>query len=241
MDIKEFIAGTLGGGFGTFISHPLDTVRVLAQSKSKINIKTITKEIYYKNGIKGFYKGLSPPLIGISIEKALVFGTFYNLQKHNYFDSKMIDGFIAGFISTLIVTPMERYKIALQTNTNISSIKYKTLFRGWSATIFRESPGYAIYFKTYESLKNKNDTKINTFIKGCISGATSWAFIYPFDYVKTRVQNDGISYLDFINKVYKNRGIFGFYRGFSLALIRCIPLHGGVFLGYETTKMVMDK
>lgn len=241
MDIKEFMAGTIGGGLGTFISHPLDTIRVLAQSKSKVDISLITKEIYSKGGLRGFYKGLSPPLLGISIEKALVFGTFYNLQKYNYFDSKMIDGFIAGFVSTLVVTPMERFKIALQTGNSIKSVNYRTLFRGWNATIFRESPGYAIYFKTYEALKKNNDTKISTFIKGCISGASAWVFIYPSDYVKTRVQNEGTTYKSFINNVYKNHGLIGFYRGFSLALLRCIPLHGGVFLGYETCKSLIER
>ena len=47
--------------------------------------------------------------------------------------------------------------------------------------------------------------------------------------------------MKFIKDVYKTKGILGFYRGFNLALLRCIPLHGGVFLGYETTKILLDK
>jgi hypothetical protein len=31
-------------------------------------------------------------------------------------------------------------------------------------------------------------------------------------------------------------GCRNFYKGFSLAIMRAMPLHGGVFLGYEMSK-----
>ena len=237
--INEFIAGTFGGSIGTIISHPFDTLRINLQVNPKLSIFEITKNIYKSNGIRGFYKGLSPPLLGISLEKSIVFGTFYNLEKNPNCQNKIVNGFIAGFLSTIIVTPVERLKIALQTNQSIKNIKMNTLYSGWTTTIFRESPGYAIYFKTYEMLKPlkifrlENDSKLKTFINGSLSGMSAWLFIYPSDRVKTLVQNKNEKTLNIIKEIYKTEGFRGYYRGFSLALLRCIPLHGGVFVGYN--------
>jgi solute carrier family 25 (mitochondrial carnitine/acylcarnitine transporter), member 20/29 len=231
MNIKEYIAGTIGGCIGTIISHPFDTLRIHLQTNS-------TKNIFNK-GISSFYKGITPPLLGISLEKSIVFGTFYNLEKNPILKNKYkkynlyLNGFIAGFLSTIIVTPVERFKIALQTNQNIYNIKINTIYSGWLSTILRESPGYAIYFKTYEMLKKENDSKIKTFINGSLSGMSAWFFIYPSDKVKTLVQNQNNTYSNIINNIYKLEGLKGFYKGFSLALLRCIPLHGGVFVGYN--------
>lgn len=241
INLKEYLAGSFGGAFGTIISHPFDTLRINLQTNPKLSILQVTKNIYNKNGLFGFYRGITPPLVGISLEKSIVFGTFYNLEKNGNFKNNIFNGFIAGFLSTIIVTPVERLKIALQTNQSIKNIKMNTLYSGWSATVFRESLGYAIYFKTFEMLKryNNNDSKLNTFMNGSLSGMSAWLFIYPSDRVKTLVQNQNKKYKDVIKEIYKTEGLKGYYRGFSLALLRCIPLHGGVFLGYEFIKNML--
>jgi hypothetical protein len=116
------------------------------------------------------------------------------------------------------------------------------LYRGWTATLFREVPGYAIYFPTYKFLNNntKYVTPIHTFIYGSLSGFTSWVFIYPSDPVKTLMQNNSMTMRESINYIMKTYGIMGFYRGFSLGLMRSLPLHGGVFLGYEYSKKILS-
>ena len=234
INLKEYLAGTIGGAIGTTISHPFDTLRINLQTNPKLSILQATKNIYKSNGLLGFYRGIIPPLVGISLEKSIVFGTFYNLEKNHNFKNNIINGFIAGFLSTIIVTPVERLKIALQTNQSIKNVKMNTLYSGWSATVFRESLGYAIYFKTYQTLKiYNNDSKLKTFINGSLSGMSAWMFIYPSDRVKTIVQNQNKKYKDVIKEIYRTEGLKGYYRGFSLALLRCIPLHGGVFLGYN--------
>jgi len=227
MDKREFIYGVTGGAFGTFISHPLDTARILLQAGKKVN---------YKN----LYRGIYPPLFGIGFEKAIVFGTFYNLEKTemNTFNK----GLIAGFLSTIVVSPVEKLKILLQTQKakKIKDLKnnvsLRNLYGGWTGTLFREVPGYGLYFTCYENIKDQNDNIFKIFLKGSVSGAFSWTFIYPADYVKTLVQNDGISYKNAISNIYNKGGILQFYKGFSYALMRCIPLHGGVFTAYEMMK-----
>ena len=82
-------------------------------------------------------------------------------------------------------------------------------------------------------MKNEKDTSVDTFMKGGLSGCVSWAFIYPADYIKTIVQHKNISYSLAINQLIKSKNPLVLYSGVSLAMLRCFPLHGGVFLGYK--------
>ena len=69
---------------------------------------------------------------------------------------------------------------------------------------------------------------------GGISGAVSWTFIYPADIIKTHKQkNSEYTYSQIIKNINNQYGMRGFYRGFSFSLMRAVPLHAGVFLGYE--------
>lgn len=244
MNIKEYIAGCGGGIFGTFMSHPFDTIRINKQLFPEKTVKTIVNSIKNK-GYINFYKGLSAPFFGIGLEKALVFGTFYNMEKinkdHNL--AKVQNGFIAGIVSTIVVTPVEKIKIDMQNNIKFKMSNYNpiNLYRGWTPNMLREGSGYAIYFSIYENLKNKNDSKLTTFFKGAISGVGAWLFIYPFDYIKTLTQTKldigcEKTYSNIIRHQFMKYGIRGFYNGIELALMRCIPLHGGVFIGYEMIK-----
>ena len=63
--MDEFIYGCFGGIVGTFVSHPIDTIR--------INLQSLKKPQY---DIRSLYKGIMSPIIGIGIEKAIVFGTY---------------------------------------------------------------------------------------------------------------------------------------------------------------------
>lgn len=87
-------------------------------------------------------------------------------------------------------------------------------------------PGFALYFSTYERLndycKNINTlvTPKHHFVFGAISGTMAWAFIYPQDMIKTRMQAyNGSKTLTISNicyTIFKTHGIKGFFRGFHL-------------------------
>ena len=139
----------------------------------------------------------------------------------------MIHNVINIQTSTRQTTPFSAY---------IEKEKLSTFYRGWTATLFREVPGYGIYFTTYEYLKNntKDMKPYHTLLYGGMSGLAAWLFIYPSDPPKTLMQDKNIGLKDAIKIIYNKYGLSGFYKGFSIALFRSIPLHAGVFLGYET-------
>ncbi len=233
--MSDFISGSIGGLFGVIISHPIDTIKTRVQINS-LNIKNAIK-------MGNYYSGIKPPLLGIPLEKSIVFG-FYNLSKKNGLNN-FWSGIIGGFMSTLIVTPIEYFKINMQNKNNIylKNIKLKNIYKGFIPTVCRETPGFGIYFTTYNYLNNNynyDNSYFKNFCFGGLSGLFAWIFIYPSDLVKTKLQdnNNKQNIKEIVTDIYKKNGFRGFYKGFHFAAARAIPLHAGVFLGYELSKKI---
>jgi len=234
--MNEFISGSLGGLIGTILSHPIDTIKTRIQSGS-------SKNIFDAIHMKKFYSGIRAPLLGIPLEKSIVFG-FYNLGKQNGLNN-FWSGIIGGFMSTLIVTPIEYVKVNLQNKTPLSSLKISNIYKGFIPTVCRETPGFGIYFTAYNYMNNnynKSKSYFNNFLYGGLSGLFAWIFIYPSDLVKTIKQDitNTKSLQQIILDIYNKNGLKGFYKGFHFAAARAVPLHSGVFLGYEISKQYMN-
>jgi solute carrier family 25 carnitine/acylcarnitine transporter 20/29 len=235
----EFTCGMIGGIVGTIVSHPPDTIKTRVQT----GVATTFKEAISMGNL---YRGVSAPLFGIGFEKLIVFGFYGECKKRGYND--IISGLVGGFASTLVVVPIDRIKIILQNKEKLTRKLFmpSSLYKGFSITLFRETPGFGIYFTTYNKLTKKFNEEKNmykTFMFGSLSGLTSWLFIYPSDLIKTKYQsiknNSNITIKYVIKDIYKNNGIKGFYHGFNYAIMRALPLHGGVFLGYEFSKKIL--
>ncbi len=242
-----YIKGCISGMVGIIISHPVDSIKTHYQTQKKIINNS------YKYNISNLYKGIMSPLCGVGIEKALVFGT-YNYFK-NVTNNTPLSGALSGFIASMIVSPYERIKIMKQTNQKIilsDCLKPSFIFKGLSATFTREIPGFAIYFSTYEGLKNKfySNKSIDissSFIFGGLSGITAWVFIYPQDRIKTIIQSQNtnnvsanINISTLIKKIYMTGGFRQFYKGFSFAAARAILLHSGTFCTMELLSKQAD-
>jgi hypothetical protein len=146
--MDQFIYGYLSGMAGIIVSHPFDTLKTNIQENKPI-----------PRTLRGLYSGIGPPMIGVGLEKSVVFGVYYNTIK--YTDSPFISGALSGLSASFVVTPFERIKILLQTSQKIerSMFHRSFLFQGLSATLYRETPGFGIYFSTYQYLK---DTYLNS-------------------------------------------------------------------------------
>ena len=252
---SQYINGGIAGMCGILISHPLDTIKTHIQTGNTLST--------FKPTIRNFYRGLSVPLAGIFVEKAIVFGTY------NYVNTKTnnipLSGAIAGLTASLVVTPYERLKILKQNSQTVTlrDINMRFLFKGLSATFSREMPGFAIYFSTYEYLKYNNFTKhdisissAHSFMYGGLSGLIAWVFIYPQDKIKTILQSSmgssnsiksgvatglgSVANADFkvgftfvAKHIYYQYGLKHFYKGFSWAAGRAMLLHSGTFCAIE--------
>jgi solute carrier family 25 carnitine/acylcarnitine transporter 20/29 len=237
-----YFKGCVSGMVGILISHPVDSIKTHYQIQKNI-IKTS-----YKYTVSNLYKGVTSPLFGVGLEKALVFGTYNYVN--NITNNTPLSGAVSGLVASIIVSPYERIKIMKQTNQKIilsDCLKPKFIFKGLSATFTREIPGFAIYFSTYEGLKKiffnsnivnypkKNISIPVSFIFGGLSGLTAWVFIYPQDRIKTIIQSNSnnISINNIIKNIYNTGGLKQFYKGFSFAAARAILLHSGTFCTME--------
>ena len=235
--MENYISGCFGGILGTFISYPLDTYRVRKQTNQIAN--------------KNLYNGILSPLIGIALEKAIVFGSYHQTKK--YTNNDFLAGLSSGFFASIIVTPIEKYKILKQNNTTLtysdinSKIKSRGivkgtiyLYNGLSACFFREVPGYAIYFQSYKILNdltnNNNKYKLKVMVNGGLSGVISWLFIFPFDTIKTNMQQNNTAFYNTTKMLIESKSL---YNGLGLGLSRAFLLHSFVFLGYELSKQIL--
>ena len=209
MSSNEYIIGGAVGLAQIIVGHPFDTIKTIIQTNNKIKIN-------YK--IPRLYNGLAYPLIGSILTNSIVFGLNKELYKttSNYW----VSGFFTGMISSIIINPIDVYKIREQTLTN----NRVNLFRGLPVTCLRESIAFSIYFGSYFNLK-KND--ISPSISGGISGWLCWLCTYPIDVIKTRLQiNSSLT----IVKAYKQGAL---WRGFKICTARSILINSVGFTLYE--------
>ncbi|KAI8620904.1 mitochondrial carrier domain-containing protein [Chytriomyces sp. MP71] len=178
----DFIAGTIGGAAGVIVGHPLDTVKVRLQSQAMSGsakrytgtfncIATILRE----EKLRGLYKGMASPIVGVAAINSLLFGVHGWFMHHisgnrtptvsNIFWA----GCGSGFVNAFLACPMELVKIRLQNQSNGASNSltsyagpidcckklYKqggmrAFFKGMHVTVWRETPSYGAYFASYE-------------------------------------------------------------------------------------------
>ena len=79
-----FICGAFSGIIATASVHPLDLLRTrMALRINDFNVyKTLILEIYKNEGMKYFFRGLYPNLMGIFLYKGISFYFFENLLSH---------------------------------------------------------------------------------------------------------------------------------------------------------------
>ncbi|XP_018329478.1 solute carrier family 25 member 45-like isoform X2 [Agrilus planipennis] len=181
-------------------------------------------------------------------------------------------GCVGGFAQCFIICPVELIKIELQLNTQDSfgknshtEIPHKTpwsvtkyivqqrgvpgLFRGFVPTMWRDMISSMIYMPLYESylIYHKSTSIYHIAFAGGLTGVFSWACVYPFDVIKSRIQADNPTRLqyrgmvDCICKLYQRKGVTVFSRGLSVCLLRAFPVNAVTFIGYETTLTIFQK
>jgi solute carrier family 25 folate transporter 32 len=82
--MNTIIATVLSKSFATVLTSPIEVVKVrLRSSRVRVdeNVRGICREIYRKEGIRGFYKGVGTALIRILPGQCLTFVTFETVKR----------------------------------------------------------------------------------------------------------------------------------------------------------------
>ncbi|EJD03780.1 mitochondrial carrier [Fomitiporia mediterranea MF3/22] len=183
--IKAFISGGFGGACAVLSGHPFDLIKTrlqTAQPGAYTGAVDAVKKTLLRDGVTGFYRGIVPPLLGVTPIFAVSFWGYDLGQKCvlAFTPNRSSPSFstteyaIAGFISaipqTFVAAPVERAKVLLQIQgQGTGEAKYKgvldvvrglykeggirSIFRGTGATLARDGPGSAAYFAGYEVTK----------------------------------------------------------------------------------------
>ncbi|XP_055598843.1 mitochondrial basic amino acids transporter [Uranotaenia lowii] len=218
----DFSAGCLGGCAGVLVGYPFDTVKVHLQTqdyRNPIYKGTIDcfRQILVKEGLRGFYRGMSSPMAGVAAVNAIVFGVYGNVQRRTSDPDSMYSHFLAGTAAGLaqsfICSPMELVKTRMQLQENLPknatkfagplqctkhiwrSEGFRGVFRGLGITAARDMPGFSSYFVSYEMMvrMSPNPSPFYILMAGGLAGTISWLFTFPIDVLKSRLQADGMS------------------------------------------------
>jgi hypothetical protein len=187
----------------------------------------IIKNIYNKQGIRGFFKGSKY----VILSSPIFYGTY--LPLYSYFKKKyIIDSSSTAIIkataisylcSSLLVNPIIvlrtriQNKLVFNSNTSFSSILYnegiRGLFRGYGITVFKGCE-LLIQMPIQEKLNEYVPIPIASFISRSI-GITA---TYPLETIRVKVRNESKPFKEIINGMLRNP--HSFYRGYVIYNIK---------------------
>jgi len=251
--IRTILLGVTNSNLALLFEHPIETIKTQWQRKNQLKKFTdVGKFIYSESGLKGFYKGLTPNLLYRSIRNSFRWPTmiflpnkFKSLTEELpfYIDSlpKILTAMTIAFSEVYILTPLERVKIFLMTETsNIfnfyalhkNSLK-KELFRGIGPSLWKVNVAWFSFIISDHYLKllwkdTFNRKVLSMYDLLIISfgvGLSCTIACMPFDFVKTQAQmekkNKSIELKGTLRPLYhyiSNRQVGILYTGWKLRL-----------------------
>ena len=100
----------------------------------------------------------------------------------------------------------------------------------------------AIQFPVYEALKKRmrldkrNNAPVEFLVASAMSKMMACSVSYPHEVIRSRMQDARMKHVGFLDtcaRIYAKDGLFGFYAGFPITLIRVLPNTCITFLTYE--------
>ncbi|XP_045917374.1 solute carrier family 25 member 47-A [Micropterus dolomieu] len=129
MHIADFVSGSFAGACGVAVGYPLDTVKVRIQTQKQFTgIWQCAAATFSKEGVHGFFKGMSLPITTISMTSSVVFGTYRNCLQclsqargtgcgPNTKLEVFLSGMAAGIAQISVMSPGDIVKVRLQCQT----------------------------------------------------------------------------------------------------------------------------
>ncbi|KAF8528308.1 mitochondrial carrier [Gautieria morchelliformis] len=182
--VKAFVAGGFGGVSAVLVGHPFDLTKTrlqTAEAGAYTGALDVVRKAIARDGVTGLYRGVVPPLLGVTpifaisfwaydTSKNLIYAVTPNRNSPALSISELaVAGFLSAVPTTLVTAPVERAKVLLQVQGQGGGQKYKgvfdvfkvlyreggvrSIFRGTGATLARDGPGSAAYFAAYEVAK----------------------------------------------------------------------------------------
>ncbi|KAI7902880.1 mitochondrial carrier domain-containing protein [Cokeromyces recurvatus] len=241
------IAGVVSG-------YPFDSIKTRLQTQSYNSITTCIKITYKEEGIRGFFRGVLPPLITVSIIKSISFSVYENTKGHyktlhpaQFMNSPSLISTM--FASTLAGSVSGAFIAALSCPFELVKVQKQLEFLLLKASSV--STGTTVMM--HDSMENNKPPTKNKSKK--FNTGTSLQLSIN-NIVEDNKQFSSTSSWYSAKEIIKKKGIFGIYSGFTLHLntyiatlyatvtdkfcvVRDTIGTGVYFGGYETIKYIL--
>ncbi|OXV11763.1 hypothetical protein Egran_00474 [Elaphomyces granulatus] len=127
---------------------------------------------------------------------------------------------------------------------------WRTLWKGVSSVIVGAGPAHAVYFGTYELVKELAGGNVDNghhpavaALSGAAATIASDALMNPFDVIKQRMQVQGSTYKTITQcakSVYRAEGLHTFYVSYPTTLCMSVPFTAAQFVAYESISKFMN-
>uniref|UniRef100_A0A3Q3IXQ1 Solute carrier family 25 member 29 n=1 Tax=Monopterus albus TaxID=43700 RepID=A0A3Q3IXQ1_MONAL len=169
------------------------------------------QSIIHQESALGLYKGLGSPMMGLTFINVIVFGLQGNAI--SWLGPLVQPSSMSFAVQWNLPRPACRcrglgrrslrrkvYKNSLDCLVRIYKKEgIRSINRGMVTTLVRETPGFGVYFLTYDVLTHSlgcepEDPYMSTklLFAGGMSGIASWLSTYPVDVIKSRLQADRV-------------------------------------------------
>lgn len=216
--VKSFLAGAVSGCCSTILLQPLDLVKTRLQQSPSSSLWSVLHQVSSKEGISGFWTGVTPSLWRTVPGIGLYFSCYHTLSgvvisQGDRMTSlqSIVVGSLARICAGVLLIPITVVKTRWEATGDkfkyrgkgmlvaIRSIMAREGIRGLVAglipTIIRDAPYSGIYLMLYNNLKylvvNKDEIKdkqMSHFTCGLLAGAAATLIVQPADVVKTHLQ-----------------------------------------------------
>jgi len=227
--LSVVVAGTAAGFTGTVFGHPLDLIKVRLQARSEYKgaVDCLAKT-FQNEGVHGMFRGMSPPLYGLTVLNAIVFGgynKFNNIQQQHLaskhsggseprqltFYNHFLSGVGAGLVCGVFSCPFEVVKVRLQLDGKAPTLK---------------TPNGA----TSAAIKNPLNPISNGLQSPLLAGNRS------MHTSAVMIDRKYSGFFDCGRKVWRMEGFSGFFSGYAPTIMRDISFCATYFSIYEITK-----
>jgi len=212
------VAASLGSVLSTTAAFPLDSVKTRMQTYRYRGFLDCVRQTYKAEGIGGFWRGLTAPIISVTVVRTVSFSTY---QKTKYIYSDWIR-------RNFGIDPL----VHVNTPGNYPNLATVACFGAAGASAGSLITLVACPFEL---------TKISSQVSVLMAERMSTSVSDP----KTTVQSQALA-ASYQNKgtfatakvIVKHRGLRGLYSGFGLHLTRDLLGTGIYFMTYETGKQI---
>lgn len=239
---EHFLIGGISGCFATILTSPVGVMKAHFQShpSCKLTIWGYATHMYKtEGGLRPFFKGLLPSLIGIVPHRAVLFYSYHQYKDWCGRETRfniLSAGIFASLMANALTSPLWMLKAKCQLDRERSLVYHcKNIFihhgfRGFYYGFFATcagSVGEGFCFLIYEQLKsylaknNQQPTPLQCMIASGTTKLITALVFYPIEVVRIQLQGDSMngSYQQILCKMWQEKK---FYSGLSLHLPKTV-------------------